>query len=75
MQVLFKRAVDEFDTLKKRGAFLNQYKSQEGFDMQEFDDSRETVQALGDEYQKCESSDYIQSASQGLNSSSLSFGE
>jgi len=59
MRVLFKRAVDEFDTLKKRGAFINQYKSQEGFDMGEFDDARESVQCLADEYLLCESSDYL----------------
>jgi len=59
MRVLFNRAVDEFDTLKKRGAFINQYKSQDGFEMAEFDDAKECVQALADEYQLCESVEYL----------------
>lgn len=58
IRVLFKRAVDEFDKLRNRGAFLNQYKSQDGFDMDEFDDAREVVEALHDEYGAAESSEY-----------------
>jgi tubulin gamma len=59
MRELFSRAVDEFETLRKRGAFINQYKSQDGFDMAEFDDAKETVQSLAQEYRMCESADYL----------------
>ncbi|KAH9260483.1 hypothetical protein BASA81_001653 [Batrachochytrium salamandrivorans] len=40
---LFKRAADEFDKLRSRGAFLNQYKTTQGFELDEFEDSKHVV--------------------------------
>jgi tubulin gamma len=59
VRVLFNRAVDEFERLRSRGAFLNQYKSTEGFELAEFDDSKEVVLRLAEEYEACERPDYL----------------
>ena len=58
---LFKRTCDQYDRLRKRNAFLDQYRKvalfSEGFE--EFDNSRQVVQELIDEYKACESVDYV----------------
>jgi tubulin gamma len=59
VRVLFKRAIDEFEKLRSRGAFLNQYKSQEGFELSEFDDAKDVVERLSEEYEACERPDYL----------------
>jgi len=61
MGSLFKRMVDQFDRLMKRKAFLDQYKKEKWFadGLGEFDEARQTVQELIDEYKACESADYI----------------
>ena len=69
IRVLFKRAVDEFDKLRNRGAFLNQYRSQDGFELDEFDDAKDVVEALADEYASCESADYVSWGSSAASSS------
>jgi len=58
---LFKRTIDQYDKLRKRGAFLDQYKKTRIFSdgLEEFDSSKEIVQELIDEYEACESPDYI----------------
>jgi len=58
---LFKRMLDQFDRLRKRNAFLEQYKKEKMFEngLEEFDDSRATVEELLKEYKACESPDYI----------------
>jgi len=58
---LFKRTIDQYDKLRKRGAFLDQYKKTRIFSdgLDEFDSSKEIVQELIDEYEACESPDYI----------------
>lgn len=62
------RTCDQYDRLRKRNAFLEQYKKESlGNDaMQEFDssryiyiDGREVVQNLVSEYIACESPDYL----------------
>ena len=63
VRVLFKRAIDEFEKLRSRGAFLNQYKSQEGFELSEFDDAKDVVERLAEEYAACERVDYLNWAS------------
>jgi tubulin gamma len=57
---LFKRTCDQYDRLKKRNAFLDQYKKMDMFkdNLDEFDDSRQVVQDLIEEYQACEKEDY-----------------
>ncbi|EJT46343.1 tubulin gamma chain (Gamma tubulin) [Trichosporon asahii var. asahii CBS 2479] len=61
MASLFKRMLDQYDRLRKRNAFLDQYRKTEMFadNLDEFDDSRQVVQELTDEYKACESEGYI----------------
>ena len=58
---LLKRTCDQYDRLRKRNAFLEQYKRESigGDAMEEMDSSRETVQSLISEYTACESPDYL----------------
>ncbi|KAI5983768.1 Tubulin/FtsZ, GTPase domain-containing protein [Pisolithus albus] len=58
---LFKRMLDQFDRLRKRNAFLEQYKKEKMFEngLEEFDDARATAEELLKEYKACESPDYI----------------
>ncbi|RKP19841.1 tubulin-domain-containing protein [Rozella allomycis CSF55] len=65
---LFKRVCDQYDKLRKRNAFLENYRKQSQFadSLDEFDDSRQTVQQLLDEYDACESPDYLNLSSYAL---------
>ncbi|RKP10792.1 tubulin gamma chain [Thamnocephalis sphaerospora] len=58
---LFKRTLDQYDRLRKRRAFLDQFQRQKMFEnsFEEFDDSRAVVQDLVDEYIACERPDYV----------------
>ncbi|KAK7023850.1 tubulin gamma chain [Favolaschia claudopus] len=58
---LFKQMLDQFDKLKKKNAFLEQYKKERMFEnnLEEFDDARATCEELMKEYKACESPDYI----------------
>ncbi|KAI8992250.1 tubulin gamma chain [Pilobolus umbonatus] len=58
---LFKRVCDQHDKLRKRNAFLEQYRKHPMFSdgLEEFDDSRHVVQDLIDEYEACELPNYI----------------
>lgn len=58
---LFKRTADQYDRLRKRNAFLDQYKKMDMFrdGLEEFDVSRDVVQGVIDEYEACEREDYL----------------
>jgi len=58
---LFKRMIDQFDRLRRRNAFMEQYKKEKIFEnsLVEFDDARATAEELLKEYKACESADYI----------------
>jgi tubulin gamma len=58
---LFKRMLDQYDRLRKRNAFLEQYKKEKIFEksLEEFDDARATCEELLKEYKACESPEYI----------------
>jgi tubulin gamma len=58
---LFERCVKQFDKLRSRNAFLDNYRQESMFadSMDEFDDSRETVVELADEYRAAEQDDYL----------------
>ncbi|CAK4034184.1 Tubulin gamma chain [Lecanosticta acicola] len=58
---LFKRIVSQYDRLRKRNAFLEQYKRHETFrdGLDEFDTSREIVMDLINEYEEAERADYL----------------
>lgn len=59
---LFERALSQYDKLRKRGAFLDQFKKEEMFkdDLSELDDSREVVESLVQEYEAATRADYLQ---------------
>ncbi|CAH7685209.1 Tubulin/FtsZ, GTPase domain-containing protein [Phakopsora pachyrhizi] len=58
---LFRRTSDQYDRLRKRNAFLDQYKKYEIFEngFEELDESREVCQDIIDEYRAAESKDYV----------------
>lgn len=58
---LFERAVDQYDRLRKREAFLDQFKKEAMFleNLDEFDSSREVVQDVIDEYVAATKPDYF----------------
>lgn len=58
---LFYRIAQQYDKLRKRDAFLDNYRKVAMFadDLTEFDEAREIVQALIEEYKASESPDYI----------------
>jgi tubulin gamma len=60
ISTLFKRTLDQYDRLRKRNAFLDQYKREPMFadGLEEFDASREVVQDMIDEYQAMEGAGY-----------------
>lgn len=59
---LFERALNQYDKLRKRGAFLDQFRKEEMFkdDLHELDDSRDVVDALVQEYEAATRADYLQ---------------
>ena len=59
---LFKRVRDQYDRLRKRNAFLEPYRRERMFanGLEEFDDSRQVVQDMIDEYQAAEKPDYTE---------------
>jgi tubulin gamma len=58
---LFHRIAQQYDKLRKRDAFLDNYRKVDMFadDLSEFDESREIVQDLIEEYRASEGADYI----------------
>ncbi|CAH9104526.1 unnamed protein product [Cuscuta europaea] len=59
---LFSKCLSQYEKLRKREAFLDNYKNLAMFadnDLSEFDDSRNVIESLVDEYKACESPDYI----------------
>ncbi|KAI9868018.1 MAG: gamma-tubulin [Trichoglossum hirsutum] len=61
---LFKRIVLQYDRLRKRNAFLEQYKKEAPFadGLQEFDEARAVVMDLIAEYEAAEGADYLNPA-------------
>lgn len=57
---LFKKTCEQYDRLRKRNAFMDQYRREAMFsdNLDEFDSSRDVVQSLVEEYQLMEHSDY-----------------
>eukprot|EP01017_Pseudomicrothorax_dubius_P032355 TRINITY_DN422_c0_g1_i9.p1 TRINITY_DN422_c0_g1~~TRINITY_DN422_c0_g1_i9.p1 ORF type:complete len:454 (+),score=107.99 TRINITY_DN422_c0_g1_i9:60-1421(+) len=55
---LFDRVLKQYDKLKKRNAFLENYKKEKDFEIEEFDYSKEVVEQLVDEYKAAEKADY-----------------
>ncbi|OEU10532.1 putative gamma tubulin [Fragilariopsis cylindrus CCMP1102] len=74
MAELFERLLKQYDRIKSRNAFLDNFRKEECFAddsmMEEFDHSREVVQSLMDEYRACERPDYVNFGMDGKDSSS-----
>jgi tubulin gamma len=58
---LFQKILDQYDKMRKRNAYLEGYRKEEMFkhDLTEFDDARETVQDVINEYQAAQRDDYL----------------
>ena len=58
---LFQHTLSQYDKLRRREAFMDQFKKKPMFqdDLTEFDESREVVQHLMDEYEAAETAGYI----------------
>jgi len=58
---LFNRCIAQYDKLRSRNAFLDNYRSEPMFQdsLDEFDNAKEVVVSLSDEYKAAESEDYI----------------
>ena len=61
MAELFDRLLQQYDKIRSRNAFLDNYRREPIFadSLDEFDHARETVQNLVDEYRACERPDYV----------------
>ena len=60
-QQLFERILKQYDKLRKREAFMDQFKKEAIFkdNLDEFDESRESLQMLIDEYKAATRPDYL----------------
>ena len=58
---LFLRCLTQYDKLMRRRAFLDNYEQHSMFkdDLSEFEDSREILESLAEEYKACESENYV----------------
>ncbi|KAF2072420.1 hypothetical protein CYY_006255 [Polysphondylium violaceum] len=56
---LFSNVLEQYDKMKKRGAFISNYTKESPDILNEFDDARQQLQDLVNEYVAAESSDYI----------------
>ena len=58
---LFKRIVAQYSTLRKRNVFLSNYAKEAPFrdGFGEFDEAKEVVQGLIEEYEEAEDADYL----------------
>jgi hypothetical protein len=67
INTLFKRIVGQYDRLRKRNAFLEQYKREEPFrdGLGEFDSAREVVMELIGEYEEAEKASYLSGPDEG----------
>ncbi|XP_075149705.1 tubulin gamma-1 chain-like [Haematobia irritans] len=59
---LFNRALAQYDKLRKRGAFLDQFRREDMFkeDLTELDNSRDVIDCLAQEYEAATQSNYLQ---------------
>ena len=58
---LFERIIKQYEKLRKRNAFLDNYKKEPMFkeNLDEFDDSKDAVESLIAEYKAAESKNYL----------------
>jgi tubulin gamma len=75
LQKLFARTLQQFDKLRKREAFLDQFRKEAMFQdsLDEMDDSRDVIQNLVDEYTAATKSDYLSWGMNRTGSSATAF--
>ncbi|KAK9896039.1 tubulin-domain-containing protein [Cystobasidium minutum MCA 4210] len=58
---LFRKNLDQYEKMRKRNAYLEGYRKEEMFkhDLSEFDDAKETVQSVIEEYEAAQRDDYL----------------
>lgn len=61
MSGLFRKILDQYDKMRKRNAYLEGYRKEEMFkhDLNEFDDAKETLQGVIEEYEAAQRDDYL----------------
>ena len=61
ISTLFQRCLRDYDKMRKREAYIEQFRKEEMFadNLDEMDDSREVVQNLVDEYTAATKPDYL----------------
>lgn len=59
ISTLFRRILKQYDAMRKRGAHLEHYKKEGGFELGEFDEARESAMGLIQEYESAENADYL----------------
>ena len=66
---LFERILKQYDKLRKREAFIDQFRKEAMFsdNLDEFDNSRESLQNLVDEYKAATGPDYLTWGTQQVN--------
>lgn len=59
---LFNRVLSQYDKLRKRGAFLDQFRKEDMFkdDLLELDNSRDVIDCLSQEYEAATQPNYLQ---------------
>ena len=67
---MFERTLHQYDKLRKREAFIDQFRKEQIFkdNLDEFDNSREVLQQLVDEYHAATTPDYINWGAQQVRS-------
>lgn len=58
---IFRKNLDQYEKMRKRNAYLEGYRKEEMFkhDLSEFDDAKETVQSVVEEYEAAQRDDYL----------------
>jgi tubulin gamma len=62
MSGLFRKILDQYERMRKRNAYLDAYRKEEMFkhNLDEFDDAKETVLSVVEDYEAAQKDDYLQ---------------
>ncbi|KAL4508152.1 hypothetical protein ABPG72_021525 [Tetrahymena utriculariae] len=66
IHTLFEKIISNFDIMRKKNAYIEQFKKIDSFNLEEFDDSKEVVQQLIEEYKAAEEPNYLDYFDDGL---------
>lgn len=59
IHTIFGKLIEQYDTIRKRSAYLDGFLDKPGFETEEFDAAREAAASLKDEYMMAETEDYV----------------